>query len=279
MRTMWAAGIAAVAALIGGGASAAPLVEIRDAAARVVVIPENRQDVKVEFVTVNPALPLTVRYEVGRVVVDGGFRHGVGGLWSWGAGCRNEFGRPTVRVRGLGKVSYDDLPQIVVRTPMDARLAVSGAVYGSVGRTDSLEVSTAGCGDWTVANVSGQLKLSTAGMGDVRAGSVGELVVHAAGAGDVIVKEIKGGARLDIAGASDIIVTSLSGPLQASIAGAGDVKIAGGHATEVVARIAGVGNIQFGGVADSVDASLAGMGDVEVAKVTGPVRKSIAGFG
>jgi len=272
MRTSWTLGLAAGAALIGGGAWAAPAFEVRDAAARVVVIPENRTDVKVEFSALNPALPLTVRNELGRVIVEGGLRHRIDG-------CAAEFGKITVQVGDLGQVSYDNLPQIVVHTPMDAHVEASGAVFGSVGRADALELSNAGCGDWTVANVKGELKINQAGSGDTRAGSAGELVVHAAGNGDVMVKDVHGGATLAMVGSTDVTVGSISGPLRASMAGSGDVKIAHGHATEMVVHIAGTGDVHFGGVADSLDASMAGSGDVNVAKVTGPVKKVIFGSG
>jgi len=56
---------AATAALFAGSASAAPIAQIKDAAARVIVLPENRQDVKFEFITVNKALPIELRTEGG----------------------------------------------------------------------------------------------------------------------------------------------------------------------------------------------------------------------
>eukprot|EP01030_Chromulinospumella_sphaerica_P025847 gene25847-26012_t len=60
MRTILTLGVAA-AALLGATAAQAASVEFKDAVARVVVIPEDRADVKVEFLTTNPGLPLTVR--------------------------------------------------------------------------------------------------------------------------------------------------------------------------------------------------------------------------
>jgi hypothetical protein len=273
MQRTWAIAIVAAAAtLAAGGASAATRIEIRNAAARVVVIPENRPDVKVEFTTLNPALPLTVRDDLGRVTVNGHLGRRI-------AGCSTASGKLAVRVRGLGQVAYDNLPQIVVRTPMDARVEASGAVFGSVGRIEALELSNAGCGDWTVANVRGALKLNQAGSGDTRAGAAGELRVNTAGSGDVIARDIAGGAILNIAGSGGVTAESISGPLHVSIAGSGDVRIAHGHATELVAHIAGSGDVRFGGEAGSVNAAVAGSGDIEVAKVNGPVKKSVLGSG
>lgn len=274
MRSTLAICAAAAAAVLGvaGAACAAPSVEIREAAVRVVVIPEDRSDVKVELLTASQALPLTIHNEGDKVVVSGGLRRRI-------AGCSAMFGKTTVQVRGLGQVSFDNLPQIVVRAPMDARVGAWGAVFGSVGRTDSLELSNAGCGDWTVANVKGVLRINQAGSGDTRAGSAGQLVVHVAGSGDVIAREVNGPTTVDIAGSGDVTTDSVSGSLKANIAGSGDVKVGQGHATDMVVHVAGSGDVRFGGVADSLTASVAGSGDVSVAKVTGPVKKSIMGSG
>ncbi len=270
MRYAWMLGAAAAA--IAGPALAAPSVEIKDAALRVVVIPEARSDVKVQVLSTNSALPIYVRQIGDRVVVHGGLRHRFDG-------CSIMFGKPTVHVRGLGQVSYDNLPQIVVRTPMDVHVGAGEAVFGSISRAESVSLANAGCGDWTIGNVRGELRISEAGSGDVRAGAMGALLVRVAGSGDVFTRDIAGPADLDMAGAGDVTVGSISGPLHAKIAGSGDIKINGGHASEMTVRIAGSGDVRFGGVADSLTATIAGSGDVNVAKVTGPVRKTIFGSG
>ncbi len=270
MRPGWALGVASL--LLAGPALAAPSVEIKDAAARVTVIPEARNDVKVQLVAASRTLPLFVRVKGDRVVVDGKLRHRF-------IGCSAMFGRPMIRVRGLGETAYDDLPQIVVHTPLDVRLGASGAVFGSIGRARSVELSNQGCGDWTVANVEGPLKINEAGSGGVRAGKAGELVVHVAGSGDIAAHEVSGPAVADIAGSGDVTIASISGDLRANVAGSGDVRIAGGRAPNVVAHLAGSGGVDFQGVAGDVKASIAGSGDVNVAKATGSVKKSVLGSG
>jgi hypothetical protein len=276
MMRSWLGGKAVLAGLIAGvpgaAALAAPTIEIRDAAARIVVVPENRSDVKVEFASLNSSLPLYVRQRGDRIIVDGRLRRRIDG-------CRTEFGMTTVRVRGLGEVALDNLPRIVAKVPLDARVAASGAVFGQVGRSDALELSNAGCGDWQVANVKGALRLNLAGSGDTRAGTSNELVAHVAGAGDVFTNTVAGGLTVDIAGSGDVSTASINGPLHARIAGSGDVKVARGHAPELTADIAGSGDVRFGGVAEAVHAFIAGSGDVDVGSVTGPVRKSVLGSG
>jgi len=57
MRAMTTLAILAAAVSAAGVAQAAPSVKIKDAVARVVIIPENRSDIKVEFLTTNASLP------------------------------------------------------------------------------------------------------------------------------------------------------------------------------------------------------------------------------
>jgi DNA-binding transcriptional regulator YdaS (Cro superfamily) len=266
---------AAAAATLGaaGAATAGPSVQIRDAVARVVVIPEARNDVKVEFLTTNTNLPLTVRREGDKTIVDGDLR------MNRINGCNSVMGRVTVHVRGVGDVKWDDIPRIVVRTPMDVEVAGGGAVFGEVGRSDRLELSNAGCGDWTVANVKGKLSINQAGSGDTRAGTASGADINIAGSGDISLQEISGDLDVNIAGSGDVTAASVSGGLEANVMGSGDVKVAGGHARSIEVSVAGSGDVTFDGVADSLKASVMGSGDVHVAKVTGPVRKSVAGSG
>lgn len=264
--------IAATAACAVAGAASAASVEVKDAVARVTVIPENRQDVKVEFLSTNPRLPLQIRSFGGKTIVDGGLGRRIRSCHG-----RNESVR--VDVRGVGDVAWRDMPQVVIRTPRDARVDAGGAVFGAVGRSASLELGNAGCGDWTVANVDGRLRLSQAGSGDARTGSAGEAKIHVAGSGDVWSADVRGPLSIDIAGAGNVTVGSVSGPLEVHVAGSGDVKVAGGHATTMSVAIAGSGDVDFGGVADSLKARIAGSGDVHAREVRGPISKAVMGSG
>lgn len=273
MRALLILATAAAALGFAGAASADPSVKIKDAVARVVVIPEARSDVKVEFLTTNKSLPLEINQNGSDVVVDGGLRR------NRISGCNTVMGKVVIHVRGVGDVKWDDIPQIVVRTPMKAQVAAGGAVFGSVGRADSLELSNAGCGDWTVANVKGKLELSQAGSGDTKAGSAGAAEINIAGSGDVKTQEIGGDLEVNIAGSGGVAASSVSGKVEANIAGSGDVTIAGGRARSVEVSIMGSGDVDFGGEAGDVEVSVAGSGDVRIAKVTGRVHKSVAGSG
>lgn len=271
MRLLTVLTAASALGLIAGAANAAT-VEVKDAVARVVVIPENRQDIKVEFLTTNPRLPLQVRSSGSKTIIDGDLDRKI-------KSCHSEGGKARVYVSGVGDIAYADMPQIVVRMPKEARVEAGGAVFGSVGKTSSLELSNAGCGDWTVGNVAGKLNINVAGSGDTHAGSSGQAQLRVAGSGDVRTQAINGALEISVAGSGDVNVASIAGPLTVKIAGSGDVNIRAGKASEVEASIAGSGNVDFGGVAGSLSAKIAGSGDVHVESVTGEVSKAIVGSG
>jgi hypothetical protein len=264
---------AAALGFAGTAAAADPSVKIKDAAARVVVIPEARSDVKVEFLTTNRSLPLTIRQRGSETIVDGNLKR------NRINGCNSVMGKTVIHVRGVGDVKWEDIPQIVIRTPLNVEIGANGAVFGSVGRTDSLELGNAGCGDWTVANVKGKLELSQAGSGDAKAGSAGSAEINIAGSGDVTTQEIGGDLEINIAGSGGVKAASVAGALEANIAGSGDIVVAGGHSRSVEISIMGSGGVDFGGVAQKVDVSVAGSGDVRIARAEGPVSKSVAGSG
>jgi len=263
--------LAAVAALSAGAAQAASI-EVKDAVARVTVVPENRSDVRVEVVTPNARLPLGIRVLGDRTIIDGDLERKI-------RNCRGSGERAAVEVRGVGTIAYADMPVVVIHTPRDVKLATGGAVFGSVGRSGSLELGNSGCGDWTVANVEGEARVSQAGSGDTRMGSSGALKVRVAGSGDVAAADVRGGLDISIAGSGSAHIKSVTGPLDISVAGSGDVDIQGGRATTMKVSIAGSGDVDFAGTADSLRARIAGSGDVHAAEVKGDVSKSIMGSG
>jgi len=273
MRWFTGALASAGALSLAGAASAAPAVEINHAVARVIVSPEARSDISVEVVRSNPRLPIRVSTFLGRTYVDGG-------LAGYRVrGCRGPVASPSAFVLGVGEVGPDAMPQLVVHTPMDARVSAGGAVFGQVGRTASLELANAGCGDWQVGNVRGRMTVNVAGSGSVGTGMAAAATLRVAGAGSIVTHDVAGPVEAMNVGSGDIDVASVQGAFKARIAGSGHVKVAGGHASAMQASIAGSGDIALQGVADSLSASVVGSGDVRVLKVIGPVHKAVVGSG
>jgi hypothetical protein len=203
-----------------------------------------------------------------------------------------------VQIAGVGRVDLDALPVITAHVPLNAKVSVSGAVWGEVGSTASLAFSNVGCGDWTIGDVGGPLTTAQVGSGDLRGGGAhtlqasisgsgdlylktvgGEAETSVAGSGDAHIDHVNGPLRANISGSGNIATLSVNGPITARIGGSGDVKIAGGHASQLSVDVAGSGDFTFGGAAGAVAATVAGSGEVHVAHATGPVSKRVAGPG
>ncbi|MGH6986840.1 MAG: GIN domain-containing protein [Caulobacteraceae bacterium] len=265
--------VSVLVASAAGGALAQPSVKIRNAVARVVVVPEARADVEAVLVKTNPRFPIRIRQQGGAIIIDGDIGHRPHVCHS------SLMSEPSVGVWGRGDVHYRDMPEIVIHTPMDVHISAGEAVFGSIGRSDSLDFSNRGCGDWTIANVKGLMRIAEAGSGDARTGSAGSADISVAGSGDIAVQTIRSGLTAVSTGSGDVTAGAVFGPLNIRIAGSGDVKARSGSVNEMTARIAGSGDVVFGGIVDNLEASIAGSGDVTVAKATGRVSRSIFGSG
>jgi hypothetical protein len=264
-----AAGVILMAAT---AAAAEPGFEIREAVARVTVVPEDRADVAAEVVRGNDKFPLSVSRMGDQVIVDGhlGWRS---------INCHSTFGRRQVTVLGLGTVDDANMPQVVVHTPRQVSVKAGGAVFGSIGRGAGVTLTNSGCGDWSVANQTGALHVSLAGSGDVHAGAAARTEISLSGSSDVFMRAAHGGLTARISGSGDVTADEVDGPLHANVTGAGDVKVHGGAVSDMKVAVAGSGDVRFGGVAGSLDASIAGSGYISAARVTGSVTKHIAGSG
>ncbi|WP_425990994.1 GIN domain-containing protein [Brevundimonas sp. TWP2-3-2] len=299
-----AASVALLAALGAAAPASAKTdreVRIRYAAARVVVIVENRTDIAVEIEPGSGGLPLpTVTRNGDEVRINGNLgRRAFRRCESGPANARQPGEGASVEVREHGRVNLSAAPLIVVRTPPAVDISTEdSAVFGSIGRgATSIELGSGGCGDWTVANTAGSADLSIGGSGSIRAGTSSSLQASISGSGDITAgatgeldASVSGSGTITVAGATGDVDAAISGSgdirvnsgrprsVDASIAGSGDIIVTG-DAGPLDASIAGSGNITVTGTAASVDASLLGGGDVLVGRVTGSVSQSVMGGG
>lgn len=262
----------AAAAALSAGAAQAATVQFHEAVARVTVIPEERADVRVEVVRPNAELPLRISTSGDRTVISGDLDGRMRDCNGKGEGRK-------VRIRGLGVVDWNEMPEVVVRTPRDVRIEADGAVYGSIGRAGSVELKSSGCSGWTVADMTGEARIRASGAGSVMMGAAERLDVRLSGAGNVHATRLRRGLDARLSGAGGVRVEELTGPLAADVSGVGRVRVARGRATAIKASVSGIGGVDFDGVADSLDASISGLGSIHVDEVRGPVRKSVSGAG
>jgi hypothetical protein len=266
-------GLALAAAIASAvGARAAPRVEIRGAAAHVVVIPEARTDIVVSVIGASSRFPLKISRSDEVTFIDGDVGHRV-------RGCPLVDGKPGVRIRGIGQVEGDSLPRLAIHTPMNVKITTGDGVSGAIGRANSLDFENRGCGQWTIANVRGNLRVNEIGSGGARAGGAGTADLSVAGAGVIAMRAIRGPLTAVSSGAGAITVDSVSGVVIVRIAGSGSVGVNGGIASQLNVSIAGSGAARFGGEARSVNASVTGPGYVSIARATGPVTRRLFGAG
>ena len=309
MRSALLVALGLAAAAVAGQASAAPSVQIKNAAVRIVVQPENRADIAVTVFKPNARLPLTIERFGDAVIIDGR-------IWPWFLSCRGHGAGLHAFIFGRGDFAAAEFPQVLVETPMDVAVSAGGVVQGAISRSHALELHHGGCGDWTVANVDGRLNAQVSGVGEVRTGTAGsaELSLSGAGAletgpvaaalearisgtgsirvqsagqadldisgsGSVKTGPVSGGLSGEISGAGGLEVARLDGPMTVHVSGVGNVSVPQGHVTRLQAHLSGAGGVHFGGVADSLDAEVSGTGNVDVAKVTGEVEQHVSGIG
>lgn len=251
------------------GAQAASEVELKNMAARVVVIPENRSDVKLSVAYGKADLPKIMISDRGNTLVASGQ------INKRDLNCATG---QSVRIRGKGSYALSDLPVVTIRVPMKARIESQGALFGRIGAAKSLEFALGGCGDWTIESVADKAELSIGGSGTLRTGDLGDADVAVGGSGDVYTGKVQklSGA---IGGSGSITVAEVAGPVDIAIGGSGDVRINGGYAPKMDISIAGAGNVRFGGEAGDVDLSVVGSGDITLRKVNGHVSKNVMGSG
>lgn len=237
-------------------------IKLRDLAAMVLVMTQDRADVAVEIV--NPgALPAPrVLHSGRRVIIDGDLNESV-------ERCRNHEGVFSVDIDGHGWVSQDRLPQIVIYAPRDLAIEAGGATQIRIDAARSANIAMSACGAADMLSVTGDADLSVSGGATVRILQAGRASVRIAGSGDIHLGQIERGLAASIAGGGDITADYVAGPTNIAIQGSGDVIIHDGAATAMSIAIAGAGDVVHNGTVEELDVVILGSGDVRVRRVSG----------
>lgn len=248
-------------------------VQLRDVAAFVRVIPENRTDVAVGFVTEGVLGAPDYRVSRRRLIIDGKLRRQIRNCRVSGAdGFEVETSRH-------GRLSGQQLPTIELRVPQNAIVSATGAVRMNVGPAQNATIALGGCGDADIVRIEDEVSVSVSGSQDVRLYEAGSATIALAGAGDITVGVVREGLTLSVAGAGDFEGARIDGPTTIAIQGAGDVEIRDGRATNLSVAIYGGGGVTHNGSAQSLDAVILGGGDVHVRRVEGEVNRRVLGGG
>lgn len=248
--------------------------ELRNMAARVVIVPDSgRSDIDLKVAYGSASVPkIMVRTSGDSLIADGGLKAKT-------IRCVNgRDGEVTFSGMSSTKVPVKDLPVIYVKMPPDVVISSNGGVYGEMGMAQRLDLSVAGCGTWHAGHVTETADISIGGSGDVTIGDARSASIAIGGSGTVRTGNL---SKLEaaIGGNGDITVLRLNGPGEVAIAGSGNVKIVDGAAPKLELNIAGSGKLHYGGVVKDVDISIVGSGNVYLRKVTGNIQRSVMGSG
>jgi hypothetical protein len=238
-------------------------VDIVHAAANLVVIPEDRTNIDVAISAGGGRVAAPqARMTAEGLVIDGGLRNRF-------RGCTNTLtGQTVARIRGIGNVQRQDLPQITLRVPRTLDLSAAGAVYSEIGASAGGDVVVSGCGDTELASTSSALRVTLNGSGGVDVDAVGgALTAVVNGSGSVEVERVSGEATLRLNGSGDLEVGNVGGALNAQLAGSGSLRTGNSRAAHLVLN--GSGDLTAGAVDGALDANLTGSGSMRVASVEG----------
>jgi len=249
---------------------AAQVVMIRNAAAVVEVIPEERMDVSVEIDNPGKTPMPTVDRDGDRLVIDGLLARRI-----------ERCGDEGVQLRQYGRVARTDLPRIVLRTPMDMDLRFRGAIAAEIGAGRSLDLRTASCTDVRAGDMTGDVEVSAAGSGEIEVGASARADVDLSGSGSVRIGPTGGDLNVDVAGSGTARVASFVGEsADVDVAGSGGVQIGVMRSRTVEIDIAGSGDIAIlDGAVEEADISIAGSGDVDINATLERLETDIAGSG
>lgn len=242
--------------------------QVRNGAMVLRIDTENRSDIAVSVVNPGVLPDPRVRKSGRRVVIEGN----AGRI----EGCRGA----GARVARRGTIAWARTPQVHVRIPADAVIAVSGAVHTQIGPMRSARLRLSGCGDTVFGPVRQELFLSATGSGDVHGGGANTAEIVLSGSGDVSLGEISNGLTISAVGSGDVRTGAIrNGDVRIVLQGSGDVTLGNGQAEDLTVILAGGGDVTFPGRARNLDAVVAGGGDVTVGRVTGNITRRVAGGG
>jgi hypothetical protein len=159
-------------------------------------------------------------------------------------------------------------------------LEIAGCGDATIGDVaGEFRLEAAGAGD-VAAGAVRRVEADIAGAGDISVGAVAEAAnVELAGAGTFTMASLTGELSLSSAGAGDVVISGGSlTRADIELAGAGNVRIAA-PVQVLDVQIVGVSDVDVTGAVGDLDAEIAGPGNVTVGSVTGTLRQDIAGPG
>lgn len=271
--------------LTAGGAWAQPVdgpqVELRDLVARVVVTPEDRNNVDIRVRYGSVKVPTLMVSQRGNTTVLNG--HLSSGKQAPHFSLRIDVNDEDqvssqggkVYISGIGKVDIADLPLVFVRVPANAVIKDSAYSFGRVSPSRSLSFTMNGSGEWMIEPVNGPLNVINSGSGRISVASAGDSIVDNMGSGDINLGTVRS-LQAVLTGSGNFVVDE-SGNTFLQNQGSGDVTLT--HTAGLKVQLNGSGDLSLGAVMGALNVINNGSSDISAERVGGPVSLDISGSG
>ncbi|NHK28756.1 DUF4097 domain-containing protein [Parvularcula flava] len=253
-------------------------VELENINAVVRVMPQDRQDVSIDFHK-GPK----PEFEVigGKLVVDGGIEDSNG--WGWNNDWCSRRDRKNERT------------VMTIRVPRQLDIAFDGAVDAAVGPSDGGDVAMFGCGHADVAPVNGDLNAKAGNSTSLRIVSIagnaslhsmnssdlkvdgpigGDLSAKVMNSSDMELTSVAGNATIEDFNSADLELTTIGGDLTVKVYNSADLEI-DAVAGSVIARIMNSGDLDLDRIGRDLDIEISNGAGAEVDTVGGSLEATL----
>jgi hypothetical protein len=253
--------------------------ELKNVAANVYIVPEERDDIDIRVRYGNAKLPTLLVSKRGDTTVLNGQIATSGANRGFGIAIRitdNE-GRTSgsVKIPGTGSVNIKDLPIVYVRVPLDAHIQDNGIVFGQIAPSQSLDLTSCASGSWNIAAVSQTLNIIGCGTSDIAVSRAGVGLITSTGSGAISVDRLNT-LKANLTGSGGLIVRHV-GPVQLQNQGSGDIEL--GQVGPTFLKLDGSGDVAIGAVTGALTVVNNGSADVNIRQLDGALRLDMAGSG
>ena len=281
-----AAGLVSVLALtLATGAAAqmrllsdGPQVEFKDMVARVVVTPEERNDVDIRVRYGKVKVPTLMVSKRGQTtVLNGHLSKSRGMNFNLRINLDDSANpmRGSVFISGIGQVDVNELPLVFVRVPQNAVVKDSAYIFGQVGPAKSLDFILNGSGNWKIAPVSGPLNIIDAGSGNIRVTQAGDAIIDNLGSGTIAVDTVRS-LKLTVSGSGNVSAQNAAN-VDIKNQGSGDVSL--GTVRSLNAGLNGSGDLSVQHIGGNFSLVNNGASDVNIGRLLGAASLNMSGSG
>lgn len=260
-------------------ADGAQRLELKNLAATVIVVPEARDTIDIKVRYGRAKIPTLMVSKHGETTVLNGqialptSGHGFNMTISIVDDNGATSGRVTIP--GAGMVNIKDLPVVYVRVPNDVHIQDNALIFGQIGPSQSVELTSCGKGNWTIANVTGNLNIIGCGPADITANAANNGIITSTSSGTIAVKTLNY-LKANLTGSGSLNITNVTN-LDLQNQGSGDVEL--GKVGRATLKLGGSGDLAIKSIDNGFSLTNYGSSDVDITSINGAVTIDMSGSG